>query len=186
MFMFTVPFPGNISNIIKKIKPIVSFNLMKSISGYTEKAFGFDTLMQIQMKDEYLIPSVKNMGVGHMNCIVNLKNIFHLLAYFFMQVVFAIILRVVIIFTGKCIKRYRVLSFKLFFANMLQIVQAGFIPITISVFLQLSYPLDTTLGERLGYKFGQATAFITFILYPIIMIGVIFSSKETLMIPEIK
>ena len=73
MFMFTVPFPGNISNIIKKIKPIVSFNLMKSISVYTEKVFGFDTLMQIEMRDNYLIPSIKDMGVKHMNCIVNLK-----------------------------------------------------------------------------------------------------------------
>lgn len=65
-------------------------------------------------------------------------------------------------------------------------MQAGFIPITIACFLQISYPLNTTPGEELGYKFGLATAFITFIVYPILMIGVIFASKETLMIPEIK
>jgi hypothetical protein len=49
MFMYTVPFPGNISNIIKKIKPIVSFNLLKSLSIYTEKVFKFDTVKQIEM-----------------------------------------------------------------------------------------------------------------------------------------
>ena len=91
-----------------------------------------------------------------------------------------------VIFTGKCVTRYKVLSYKLFFAGMIQIVQAGFIPITIACFLQISYPLETTSGEELGYKFGLATAFITFIIYPIIMIGVIFASKETLMLPEMK
>ena len=45
MFMFMVPFPGNISNIIKKVKPIVSFNLMKSLTKYTEDFFGFDKLL---------------------------------------------------------------------------------------------------------------------------------------------
>ena len=84
MFMFMVPFPGNISNIIKKIKPIVSFNLMKSLTKYTEDFFGFDQLLQIQMRDIHLISSIQNMGVKHFNCIVNLKNIFHLLTIFFM------------------------------------------------------------------------------------------------------
>ena len=84
MFMFMVPFPGNVSNVIKKIKPIVSFNLMKSLTKYTEDFFGFDKLLQIQMKDEHIIPSIQNMGVKHLNCIVNLKNIFHLLSIFFM------------------------------------------------------------------------------------------------------
>ena len=103
-----------------------------------------------------------------------------------MQVAFAITLRVIIIFTGKCVARYKQMSYKLFFTGMLQIVQAGFIPITIACFLQLSYPLDTTSGEQIGYRFGIATAVITFVIYPIIMIGVIFSSKETLLHPEIK
>jgi hypothetical protein len=186
MFMYTVPFPGNISNIIKKIKPIVSFNLMKSLSKYTEKVFKFDTLGQLALKKKYLIPAVKNMGVGHMNCIVNLKNIFQLVVYYLLQVAFALFLRMVVIFSGKCIARYKDLSFKLFFGGMIQIVQAGFIPITIAVFLQLSYPLDTTYGEIIGYRIGQAVAFLAFVLYPIFMIGVIFTSKETLMLPEIK
>lgn len=38
----------------------------------------------------------------------------------------------------------------------------------------------------MGYRIGLATAFISFILYPIFMIGIIFTSKETLMLPEIK
>jgi hypothetical protein len=119
MFMFMVPFPGNVSNVIKKIKPIVSFNLMKSLSKYTEDFFGFDKLLQIQMRDEHIIPSIQDMGVKHLNCIVNLKNIFQLLSIFFMQVAFALALRVIIIFTGKCVARYKVYSYKLFFAGMI-------------------------------------------------------------------
>ena len=68
------------------------------------------------MRDEILIPSVRNMGFSHMNCIVNLKNIFFLLVYFFMQASFALMLRMVIVFTGKCIARYQGLSSRLFFA----------------------------------------------------------------------
>jgi hypothetical protein len=71
---------------------------------------------------ELLIPSIKNMGVNHMNAIVNLKNIFHLIMYYYMQVVLALFLRALVITTGKCIPRYRVLSYKLFFGNMIQIV----------------------------------------------------------------
>ena len=29
MFMLTVPFPGNVVNIVKKVKPLISFNIMK-------------------------------------------------------------------------------------------------------------------------------------------------------------
>jgi hypothetical protein len=44
MFFFTIPFPGNIINVIKKIKPLASLNIMKELSKYVEKAFTFDTL----------------------------------------------------------------------------------------------------------------------------------------------
>ena len=49
MFMLTIPFPGNIVNVIKKIKPLISFNIMKGISVYIEKVLVFDTLKQIEM-----------------------------------------------------------------------------------------------------------------------------------------
>jgi hypothetical protein len=52
-----------------------------------------------------------------------------------MQAAFAMLLRIIVIVSGKCIGRYRKLSLKLFFAGMIQIVQSGFIPITIAVFL---------------------------------------------------
>ena len=29
MFMLTVPFPGNVVNVVKKIKPLISFNILK-------------------------------------------------------------------------------------------------------------------------------------------------------------
>ena len=44
MFMFTIPFPGNIVNVIKKIKPLVSFNILKDLNVYIEKVFFFDKL----------------------------------------------------------------------------------------------------------------------------------------------
>ena len=73
------------------------------------------------MKD-LLIPSIKNLGVNHMNAIVNLKNIFYLIIYFYMEVILALLLRVVVIVTGKCILRYKALSSKVFFNGMIQIV----------------------------------------------------------------
>ena len=44
MFMLTIPFPGNIINIVKKLKPLVSFNILKIVSDYSEKLLPFDTL----------------------------------------------------------------------------------------------------------------------------------------------
>ena len=38
----------------------------------------------------------------------------------------------------------------------------------------------------MGHRIAQVTAFLTWVIYPLFMVGVIFSSKETLMIPEIK
>ena len=49
MFMLTIPFPGNIVNVIKKIKPLISLNIMEGISVYIEKVLVFDTLKQIEM-----------------------------------------------------------------------------------------------------------------------------------------
>jgi hypothetical protein len=37
MFMLTVPFPGNVVNIVKKVKPLISFNIMKQFSAWIEK-----------------------------------------------------------------------------------------------------------------------------------------------------
>ena len=44
MFLFTIPFPGNIVNVIKKIKPLVSFNILKDLNIFIEKVFIFDSL----------------------------------------------------------------------------------------------------------------------------------------------
>ena len=57
---------------------------------------------------------------------------------------------------------------------------------TVACYLQLSHPLDTTLGEKVGYFLGVCTAIMTFLIYPLMMLGVMFSTKETLLMPEIK
>ena len=62
MFLLANPFPGNIVNVIKKLKPIISFNVMKSVSVYVEKGFTFDTLGQISKKEE-IMPKAKSMGI---------------------------------------------------------------------------------------------------------------------------
>ena len=36
MFMLTVPFPGNVVNVVKKIKPLISFNILKQFSVWVE------------------------------------------------------------------------------------------------------------------------------------------------------
>ena len=49
MFLFSIPFPGNIVNVIKKIKPLVSFNIIKGLSKYIEKFLFVDTLGQMEL-----------------------------------------------------------------------------------------------------------------------------------------
>ena len=38
----------------------------------------------------------------------------------------------------------------------------------------------------MGYFLGICTAIMTFLIYPLMMLGVMFSTKETLLMPEIK
>ena len=102
MFMLTIPFPGNIVNVIKKIKPLISFNVLQKLSDWIEKLLQFDTLRQIEMRD-LIIPTVRNMGTKHMNCIVNLKHVLLLVILYLGRVSIAITLRMVKIFTGKCV-----------------------------------------------------------------------------------
>ena len=42
------------------------------------------------------------------------------------------------------------------------------------------------MGEIIGHFLGVCTAIMTFIIYPLMMLGVMFSNKETLMMPDIK
>ena len=45
MFIFSIPFPGNIVNIIKKLKPLVSsFNIIKKLTKFYEKFIAVDRL----------------------------------------------------------------------------------------------------------------------------------------------
>ena len=120
MFMLTVPFPGNIVNVVKKIKPLISFNIMKQFSVWVEKLLTFDSLKQIEMQD-LIIPTARGMGVKHMNCIVNFKHILILVVIYLAKVTFAIILRMIMNASGKCVERYRVIGAKIFFTEMFAI-----------------------------------------------------------------
>lgn len=74
MFLLSIPFPGNIVNVIKKLKPLVSFNIIKDLNKFIERIFMVDTAGQIEMQD-LIIPSVRGMGTKQMNCIINFKHI---------------------------------------------------------------------------------------------------------------
>ena len=120
MFMLTIPFPGNIVNVIKKIKPLISFNILKPLQNWVENTLQFDDLAQIEMR-ELILPTAQNMGLKHMNCVVNFKHIFFLVVIYLCKASFAVGLRMVIVFSGKCVPRYRQMSAKLFFADMFAI-----------------------------------------------------------------
>jgi hypothetical protein len=58
MFLLANPFPGNIFNIISKLKPLLSFNILQKLSGFVEMRFQFDSLGQIAMR-EFIMPKAK-------------------------------------------------------------------------------------------------------------------------------
>jgi hypothetical protein len=61
MFIFSIPFPGNIVNIIKKLKPLVSsFDIVKDLTKFYEKFIAVDTLKQIEFA-KFIIPSFRGM-----------------------------------------------------------------------------------------------------------------------------
>lgn len=65
---------------------------------------------------DLIIPAARNMGVNHMNCIVNFKHVLFIVVVYLAKVAIAMVLRVIMNASGKCVQRYRIMSAKIFFA----------------------------------------------------------------------
>jgi hypothetical protein len=70
---------------------------------------------------DLIIPAARSLGVKHMNCIVNFKHVLILVVIYFGKVTFAILLRIIMSSSGKCLQRYRIMSAKVFFSEMFAI-----------------------------------------------------------------
>mmetsp|Transcript_16682 Transcript_16682/g.25714 ORF Transcript_16682/g.25714 Transcript_16682/m.25714 type:complete len:134 (-) Transcript_16682:234-635(-) len=91
LFLFTIPFPANISTYIHKLKPIVSFNILKALTTFTKGIFKFDVDAQAELKPKILL-TVQDLGTKTHNAIPNLGNMFHLLSYYLVLVGYLIYL----------------------------------------------------------------------------------------------
>ena len=68
MFLYSLPFPGNIQTFVKKLKPIAGFNILKSLSVYTSKLFVQDIDAQTEARVK-IIPPAADLGIKSHNSI---------------------------------------------------------------------------------------------------------------------
>jgi len=87
LFLFTVTFPANISNYVQKLKPIISFNILKVLTQVTQDFINLDLNGQAQIREKIITP-VRDLGTKSHNAIPNLGNMFHLLFYYLFCLVY--------------------------------------------------------------------------------------------------
>jgi len=75
---------------------------------------------------------------------------------------------------------------KVFFSSLFAVLVGGFIPITIACYYQLSRPLDSTYGERLGVRMAKLAFFLLYVFLPIALVIVLYVPKEKLQDPTFK
>ena len=146
MFLYSLPFPGNIQTFVKKLKPIASFNILKAISKYTSMIFVQDVDAQTQARSGIMVP-FRDMGIKTHNSIENLGNIFHLITYYLFLVALLVPYKILGFFKDKFVLKYLNLKREVFFGMLFQILWAGWIPVSIALYFQLQLPLNTYWGE---------------------------------------
>ena len=82
--------------------------------------------------------------------------------------------------SGKCGERYTKMKQATFFNPFIQIGCAGSIPLTISIYLQLKHPLNTTVGERMGHVYGWLCFVLEFVFLPCVLIYFVSVPEEKL------
>lgn len=91
--LFNIGMPANSLNFIQKLKPLVGFNLLKSVQKLTFKLFPDDE--QLQMKMINLIkPKMRQLGINSLNSIFLMQNLFYVQLLIIFRFLQAIILKV--------------------------------------------------------------------------------------------
>jgi len=185
MFLFSITFPANTGNFITKLKPIVSFNILKVLSKYTVRFLMIDVDSQAKLRQEIILPA-QDLGITSHNSLQNLGNVFHLELVYSLTLIQLVFFGACMFFSPKYKEKADKLQKKLFFSQILQIMVGGFIPLSISVFLNLSQPLETTFGERFGTLVTWISASLLCVLLPLALLMILVVPKSWLESPGFK
>lgn len=73
--LFNVSVPANATNYLAKLRPIISFNLMKYLKYVNDWVLNFDYKGQDDLKVKYLIAPIKDIGFSSFNFLMNSGNV---------------------------------------------------------------------------------------------------------------
>jgi len=134
MLLFMLPFPANIVNYLSKIKPIASFNVVKSLSKFIMQLLPQDSTKQNENK-VYILSSARDLGVKTHNTIANLTNIFIMMCFLGLDFFKYLLMSLTHPFTTRFQKRRQALAKDLFFGRFITLSTGGFIPMSIAFYL---------------------------------------------------
>ena len=179
MALFMLPFPGNMSNYIQKLKPIASFNVVKQLSKLTAYLFPQDKLEQDKNR-VHILPPAQDLGLKTHNTIANLTNIFFMICFIKLDIIKLLILSILRIFTSRFDERAKNLRKQIFFGKIITMCIGGFIPMSIAFYLGYTRPVNNGYGEKISNYLNWLVGFLIFVFFPLAMIANLCVSKETL------
>jgi hypothetical protein len=175
--------PGNAVNYIQKIRPIVTFNILRFLTDVSIYLMPIDEDEHLKNEEKVSTP-MKSIGIKNFIVLVNLGNFFWLLmlySYDMAKVVWYYIQALNHSWTPKeefykekAIKAFRPLQWQ----PLLQICVSGFVPISIALYLGFSMPLFTTAGEIFGFIFAIIYALLEYVFLPYCFYKIMSATKS--------
>ena len=167
--MLSVIVPGNVSNFLAILLPVVQFDLFDS-SWTTEKIYSFDTEAQEELK-ELILDQMEDLGYDSHNSILLLGSIYiYIVAYFSIFMLLPVFKRVLGAKSKYWIKLYKIMVFNFIIA----IFYECHLEMMISGVLNFQQPLYSTNGETSGYAFSFFLIIVTIIFMPLFFTWMLF------------
>ena len=171
------------------MRPIISFDIMKYLGELNKVIFNFDYAAQKVMREKYMIDPIKVMGFKFTNCIINLGLFGQIIFLFIIQTILTVpILKLLAKVTkSERIQRWeKNMTKQVFFSMLISIVLKGFMPISISIYLNYVCIVESTEGEIIANYFATICFFLCFALIPLLMLMVIVVPRDWLDDPVFK
>ena len=171
--MLWVIVPGNVSNFLAIVLPVMQFDLLDS-SWTTEKIYTFDTEAQEEL-NELILDQMEDLGYDSHNSILLLGSIFiYIVAYFALLMLLPAIKKLLGPKSKYWVKLYKIMVFNFIIA----IFYECHLEMLISGILNFKHPLYSTNGETSGFVFSLFLVIVTMIFMPLFFIWMLFQDKK--------
>lgn len=181
--LIQVLFPANIMMIIKALFPTIGFDIMDSVLEWEDQSLVEFNFKQHDTIKDKVFNQLVDIGYDSFNSIMILQTLGVIVLFYFIQVLFCAQLLLFVRITKNKYggqKRLENLSKNLFFNPLIELYIQGFFEFVISAILTFSISTNSMFGEVLSYILGIWNLFMTALVLPASLIGILFVKSELL------